>query len=75
MVDQLVKISISMNLHLIVGARPNFLKISSICNSINKFNSVEKKIFFKLIHTGQHFDDNLSKIFFDQLKIPNPELI
>ena len=63
-----------MDLHLIVGARPNFIKISSIYNSINKFNSVKKKISFKIIHTGQHFDDNLSKIFFDQLKIPNPDI-
>ena len=62
-----------MNLHLIAGARPNFLKISSICNSIFKWNKKNQKINFNLIHTGQHFDSNLSKIFFDELNIPTPD--
>ena len=62
-----------MLLHIIAGARPNFLKISSLFNSIDKFSS-KKTINFKLIHTGQHFDKNLSQVFFDDLKIPKPNI-
>tara|TARA_B100000989_G_scaffold103280_1_gene75610 strand:- start:5297 stop:6379 length:1083 start_codon:yes stop_codon:yes gene_type:complete len=60
-----------MKLHLIAGARPNFLKIASLCNSIRKGHD---KIQFKLIHTGQHFDKNLSQIFFTELNIPKPNI-
>lgn len=61
-----------MKLHIIAGARPNFLKISSLCNSIKNLNY--SSLAFKLIHTGQHFDKNLSQIFFSELKIPKPDV-
>ena len=61
-----------MRLHLIAGARPNFLKIASIINAINNHNS--NLINFKLVHTGQHFDNNLSQIFFSDLKLPKPDI-
>tara|TARA_B100000963_G_scaffold321838_1_gene305473 strand:- start:187 stop:1275 length:1089 start_codon:yes stop_codon:yes gene_type:complete len=61
-----------MKLHLIAGARPNFLKISSICNSIRYLKT--SSISFRLIHTGQHFDKNLSQIFFSELNIPKPDV-
>ena len=61
-----------MRLHLIAGARPNFLKISSIINAINNHNT--NSINFKLVHTGQHFDNNLSQIFFNDLKLPKPDI-
>ena len=61
-----------MELHLIVGARPNFLKIASIINAINNHNY--NSINFKLVHTGQHFDNNLSQIFFNDLKLPKPDI-
>ena len=60
-----------MNLHLIAGARPNFLKIASITDAISKS---KHSINFKIIHTGQHFDKNLSEVFFDQLNIPKPDI-
>ena len=60
-----------MNLHLIAGARPNFLKIASITDAITKSTH---NINFKIIHTGQHFDKNLSEIFFDQLNIPKIDI-
>lgn len=53
---------------LIAGARPNFMKIAPL---INQFKI--KDIKFKLIHTGQHYDYNMSKIFFDNLEIPEPD--
>ena len=61
-----------MKLHLIAGARPNFLKISSILNSIRNLKC--SSIRYKLIHTGQHFDKNLSQIFFTELNIPKPDI-
>ena len=54
----------------IVGARPNFIKIASIlraCNKIPLINSF-------LIHTGQHYTDNMSKTFFQDLDIPIPDV-
>tara|TARA_Y100000816_G_C26084380_1_gene571987 strand:+ start:658 stop:1740 length:1083 start_codon:yes stop_codon:yes gene_type:complete len=61
-----------MKFHLIVGTRPNLLKISSICNAIKKINS--SQIRFRLIHTGQHYNKNLSQIFFSELNIPKPDI-
>lgn len=54
----------------IVGARPQFIKAAAVSRAISdKFpHRVEEKI----VHTGQHFDDNMSKVFFDELTIPQP---
>lgn len=55
---------------LIAGARPNFMKIAPIYDEIKKhqgFNPI-------IVHTGQHYDENMSKIFFDQLSIPKPDI-
>ena len=57
---------------LIVGARPNFMKIAPIIHAIEKANNPEKLIKYRLIHTGQHYDANMSEIFFKQLEIPQP---
>jgi len=60
-----------MKITLIAGARPNFIKIAPVIRAIEKSNSSsESKIAYRLVHTGQHYDDKLSKIFFDQLNIP-----
>jgi UDP-N-acetylglucosamine 2-epimerase (non-hydrolysing) len=53
---------------IIGGARPNFMKIAPLLFELKK-----QKIGFKLIHTGQHYDYNMSKIFFDNLGIPKPD--
>lgn len=63
-----------MKLTLVVGARPNFMKISPIIKAIEEKNSFEKKIIFRLVHTGQHFDNSMSGNFFEQLKIPHPHV-
>jgi UDP-N-acetylglucosamine 2-epimerase (non-hydrolysing) len=62
-----------MNIHIIAGARPNFIKIASIINAIQRENELRKTISFKLIHTGQHYDKKMSEDFFNQLSIPKPD--
>lgn len=54
----------------IVGARPNFMKIAPLIRAMDK----EKNIIKKLVHTGQHYDPALSDIFFQELKIPSPDI-
>jgi UDP-N-acetylglucosamine 2-epimerase (non-hydrolysing) len=63
-----------MIIDLIAGARPNFIKIAPIIKAINKSNRLNKTIFYRLIHTGQHYDRNMSMNFFDQLSIPEPDI-
>ena len=53
----------------IVGARPNLMKIAPLCRVM----SAHARIDPVLVHTGQHYDDNLSGVFFDQLGIPPPD--
>lgn len=63
-----------MKIITIVGARPQFIKAATVSRVIREFNiqpSV-KHIEEVIIHTGQHYDDNMSKIFFDELDIPYP---
>ena len=50
---------------LVVGARPNFMKIAPIYTELLK-----RKQNLILLHTGQHYDDNMSKVFFDDLGMP-----
>lgn len=52
-----------------VGTRPNFIKITRLQECFRKFEDVEHK----LLHTGQHFDKNMSEVFFEQLQIPKPD--
>lgn len=54
----------------IVGARPNFMKIAPLMSAMKKSNFIEPV----LIHTGQHYDEKMSKLFFDELEIPKPEV-
>jgi UDP-N-acetylglucosamine 2-epimerase (non-hydrolysing) len=61
-----------MLIDLIAGARPNFMKIAPITHAIQKAQKEGKEIQFRLIHTGQHYDKNMSDSFFEQLNIPHP---
>lgn len=55
-------------IHIIAGARPNFMKIAPI---IQEFET--QNITYRLIHTGQHYDEEMLKVFFDDLGIPEPD--
>lgn len=61
-----------MNIDLIAGARPNFMKIAPIVHAIQKEKKIGKDINYRLVHTGQHYDKNMSEQFFTQLNIPEP---
>jgi len=63
-----------MKITLIAGARPNFMKIAPIIRAIENAQQSGKAIDYRLVHTGQHYDDKLSKIFFEQLQIPEPHV-
>lgn len=63
-----------MRIDLIAGARPNFMKIASIIDAIHTAQSEKKNIEYRLIHTGQHYDKNMSENFFTQLGIPHPHV-
>lgn len=54
----------------IVGARPQFIKAAAVSRIIH--NHFSGQLSEKIIHTGQHFDANMSDIFFDELDIPKP---
>jgi UDP-N-acetylglucosamine 2-epimerase (non-hydrolysing) len=55
----------------IVGARPNFMKIAPIMREMSKQPDAFEQI---LVHTGQHYDDNMSNAFFNDLKIAEPDI-
>jgi UDP-N-acetylglucosamine 2-epimerase (non-hydrolysing) len=61
-----------MQITIIAGARPNFMKIAPIIDAINNARSQGKNINYRLVHTGQHFDRNMSGSFFEQLGIAEP---
>jgi len=58
-----------MRLSIVVGTRPNFIKVAPIIKALN-----EKSIGFTLVHTGQHYDYEMSKVFFKDLEIPTPDI-
>ena len=60
----------------IVGARPQFIKAAAISRAIAKHNEsrpLQDRITEVIVHTGQHYDKNMSQVFFDELKIPHPD--
>ncbi len=63
-----------MNVSLIAGARPNFMKIAPLIKAIKSVQSAGKDISYRLVHTGQHYDRNMSGNFFEQLGIPLPDV-
>lgn len=63
-----------MNITLIAGARPNFMKIAPIIKAIKAAQAAGKKINYRLVHTGQHYDKKMSGDFFEQLGIPEPDI-
>ena len=57
-----------MKIITIIGARPQFIKASAFSQKLLVQNNIQEI----LVHTGQHYDENMSAIFFDEMKIPRP---
>ena len=60
----------TMKIHLIAAARPNFMKIAPLYHALKK-EPWEKPL---IVHTGQHYDLNMSDVFFQDLKLPEPDI-
>lgn len=58
-----------MKILTIIGTRPQFSKASAFSREVNKHAEIEEVI----IHTGQHFNANMSAIFFEEMDIPKPK--
>tara|TARA_B100000767_G_scaffold275531_1_gene313047 strand:- start:13904 stop:14971 length:1068 start_codon:yes stop_codon:yes gene_type:complete len=58
-----------MKIVTILGARPQFIKASTFSRAIQKDSDIEEII----VHTGQHYDENMSSVFFEEMKIPEPK--
>jgi UDP-N-acetylglucosamine 2-epimerase (non-hydrolysing) len=58
-----------MKVLLIAGARPNFMKIAPIYREALTYNQIKCKI----VHTGQHYDYEMSEAFFEDLELPKPD--
>lgn len=64
-----------MKIISVVGARPNFMKIAPFIRAIEKHNQTgEPKVEHLLVHTGQHYDHQMSQAFFDDLNIPPADI-
>lgn len=59
---------------VIAGARPNFMKIAPILHALKARQDAGSALRYRLIHTGQHYDARMSRDFFDQLEIPDPDI-
>ncbi len=64
-----------MKAMLIAGARPNFMKISAIIDALKAYNQSHSSLFtYELVHTGQHYDQKMSRAFFQDLGMPKPDV-
>lgn len=54
----------------VVGARPNYMKVAPVWRELGKHEHIARR----LVHTGQHYDRNMSKVFFDDLQLPKPDV-
>ncbi|GAB6179345.1 UDP-N-acetylglucosamine 2-epimerase (non-hydrolyzing) [Desulfotomaculum defluvii] len=64
-----------MKIVTVVGARPQFIKAAAVSRAIKEHNNdnPDKPIREILVHTGQHYDHNMSEVFFEELDIPHPD--
>src|SRR5699024_1135689 len=58
-----------MKIITVASARPNFMKVAPLLKEFKQHETIEAK----LLHTGQHYDYEMSKIFFDELGVPKPD--
>lgn len=61
-----------MKITIVAGARPNFIKIAPIIQALESRILAGAPLLYRLVHTGQHYDKNLSDTFFEELNIPHP---
>jgi UDP-N-acetylglucosamine 2-epimerase (non-hydrolysing) len=59
-----------MHILHVVGARPNLMKVAPVLSALRQYPKIKQS----LIHTGQHYDPNMSDVFFQQLEIPAPDV-
>ncbi len=59
-----------MKIVSVVGARPNFMKMASLAQAFSASGGIQNV----LVHTGQHYDNAMSQVFFDELKLPKPDV-
>jgi len=66
--------SSSLKIVTIVGARPQFIKAAAVSRAVASHNAAEpaRPVDERIVHTGQHYDENMSDVFFDELDIPRP---
>ncbi len=66
----------SLKVLSVVGARPNFVKIAPFIREVEKYKRAngDSELEHLLVHTGQHYDDNMSAVFFQELGIPRPDI-
>jgi UDP-N-acetylglucosamine 2-epimerase (non-hydrolysing) len=58
------------NIHIVVGARPNYMKAAPLYDELKAYSQFDVFI----IHTGQHYDEEMNKVFFDDLGLPKPSI-
>lgn len=63
-----------MKITLVAGARPNFIKIAPLIHSVKAAQNQGKHLKYRLVHTGQHYDEKMSTAFFKELSIPEPDI-
>src|ERR1041385_8208348 len=59
---------------IIAGARPNFMKVAPLIKRVLAYGQNCVSLEYKLVHTGQHYDEKMSGIFFSELGIPAPDI-
>lgn len=64
-----------MKILTIIGARPQFIKAGTISREISRLKVLGEEIQEVIVHTGQHYDTNMSSIFFDEMHIPKPDYL
>ena len=62
-----------MKIISVVGARPNFMKVAPLHRAFKNISNLDTNISHLICHTGQHYDEKMSKVFFEDLELPEPD--
>lgn len=62
-----------MKIVTVVGARPQFIKMAAVHRAIERLNKTKRRVDEVLVHTGQHYDTVMDKVFFEELELPQPD--